>query len=134
MSLLPLLLSLLLAVVVWGTAAAVAAYPTPAVCSLIDPVAFTVAARPGLCSSTVWLFLADNGGMPSEGGFNVPLVRPFCLLCRHLCTSLSAWVGAACGTRKQRGHKATVFAPTNISVCFECWFQKYSGEVDTHSC
>jgi hypothetical protein len=32
---------------------------------------------------TVWLLLADNGGMPSEGGFNVPL----------------------------RGHKATVCAP-----------------------
>ena len=22
---------------------------------------------------TLWLFLADNGGMPSDGGFNVPL-------------------------------------------------------------
>jgi arylsulfatase A-like enzyme len=26
-----------------------------------------------LFDSTVWLFLADNGGMPSEGGFNYPL-------------------------------------------------------------
>ena len=44
---------------------------------------------------TVWLLLADNGGMPSEGGFNVPLrghkatvcaCSPLLLLCSCVCT------------------------------------------------
>ena len=26
----------------------------------------------GRFDDTLWLFLADNGGMPQEGGFNVP--------------------------------------------------------------
>jgi arylsulfatase B len=30
--------------------------------------------RHNLFDDTLWLFLADNGGMPAEGGFNVPSV------------------------------------------------------------
>lgn len=30
-----------------------------------------------LFDDTVWLFLADNGGMPAEGGYNKPLRGAF---------------------------------------------------------
>ena len=42
---------------------------------------------------TLWLFLADNGGMPSDGGFNVPL----------------------------RGHKATAWEGDERSQTFLHW-------------